>query len=230
MAKKMPEVWSYRDARAFVRDHCAWRLQHESGFSYRQLSRHADLGSPNYVQMFVSGKRNIKTETAWKLAEAMLLSPRAAEFFVKLVTFTQAEAEVRPALLDELLKFAVRHGGMGQLDAARLEYFRHWYIPVVHAMASLQGFRADPHWIAARVVPKIRSFDAKQALDVLFTLGIFVEDADGFRVEEPRLETEQGLQSLLIREYHRNMIHLSESALDTWRAWIGFARRCLRGS
>ena len=82
-------------------------------------------------------------------------------------------------------------------------------------MASLKGFRADPVWIAARVRPKIRSFDAQRALDVLVHLGILVLEDDGqVRVEEPRLETDDVVRDLRIRRYHQAMIHLSLASLD----------------
>jgi uncharacterized protein (TIGR02147 family) len=84
-------------------------------------------------------------------------------------------------------------------------------------MASLKGFRPDPEWIAPRVVPPIRPREAELALKTLKELGILLLGKDGtFEVQEPRLETEEGIRSIWIREYHRAMIRLAEASLDQW--------------
>lgn len=212
-----PEIWRYRDARRFLGDLCAFKAAVDADFSYRQLSRFAELGSPNYVQMFLRGRRNLKPSTARRIAAAIGLDEQEVRFFAVLTQFTQsANPEERAGWYEELLRLAVRYGGTGRIDAAKLAYFTHWYIPVIHAMASLKGFRPDPHWVAARIVPRIRPYDAKRALGILFELEIFEENEDGFEVHEPRLETEEGLRGVWLREYHRAMIRLSEQALDMW--------------
>lgn len=144
-----------------------------------------------------------------------------------LVEFANAEdPDQRAGWYRDILAQAARFGKTGTIDAARLAYFTYWYIPIVHAMASLSGFRPEPHWIAARTVPKLRSFDAKKALDTLIALGIFEIDSKGkFYLRERRLEVQPELHSLWIREYHRAMIRLAEQALDYWPAISALHRR-----
>lgn len=215
-----PVLWQARAARAWVEAVFEARRTVDRGTSWRKLARWAGFGSPNYIQSWLRGERNLRPESATALAGALGLDGPAAAFFGVLVAFEQADdPDERHARYVELLRLSVEHGETGRLDAARLAYFSHGYIPAVHAMASLRGFQRDPHWIAARLVPRIRSFDAKKALDVLAELGIFAEDAEGrFEVREPRLETEPGLQGLWLREYHRAMLRLAEQALDVWPA------------
>jgi uncharacterized protein (TIGR02147 family) len=211
-------LWHARSARAWTTAVAEARRAVDTSFSWRRLARWAGFGSPNYIQAWLRGERNLRPESAAALAAALDLRGPEVTFFCILVAFEQADdPDARHARYVDLLRLAVEHGETGRLDAARLAYFSSWFIPAIHAMASLQGFRREPHWIAARLVPRIRSFDAKQALDVLAELGIFGEDADGrFEIREPRLETEPGLQGVWLREYHRAMLRLAEQALDLW--------------
>lgn len=218
MNPRRPEIWGYRDARAFVGDLCAWKKQNESGFSFRKLSQLADLGSPNYVQTFLSGTRNLSRRTSPKLAEALLLSSDESRYFLLLLNLTQAiDPDEKRKWYLELLQEAVRHG-TGTLDRARLDYFAEWYISVIHAMASLYTFRPDPEWIAERVVPRISTEEANRALRTLQQLDILEVTGNRFVIYEQRLETEAGMKSIWIREYHRSMINLSLRALDLWTA------------
>jgi uncharacterized protein (TIGR02147 family) len=212
-----PSLWEYRDARRYLNDLIVWKKEVEGGFSFRRLAFLADLGSPNYIQMFLKGARNFKPQTARRVGEALGLKGKELDYFVVLIQFTQAEdEEERGRWYEELLRFLIRQG-IGTIDAHRLNYFRYWYIPVIHAMASLKGFHPDPEWIAQKVVPPIRPREAELALQTLKELGILVLAKDGtFEVKEPRLETSEGIRSIWIREYHRAMIRLAEASLDQW--------------
>lgn len=215
MPESAPDVWEYRDARAFVRDRSAWKRAHERGFSYRKLAWLADLASPGYVQAFVAGRRNLRPETAQRLGGALGLDAAGAAFFAQLVAWNQAPDGVAREAAWQALTTAAARRGRGQLSGARLRYLMHAYIPVVHAMASLAGFRPDPAWIAPRTVPPIRPDEARHALAVLQELGLLEIGADGaFQLHEPVLETEPGARSRWMREYHRAMLRLSERSLD----------------
>lgn len=213
-----PNVWVYRDARQFTKDQVAWLQQNDPKLSFRRISQRANLGSPNYVQQFVAGVRNIKRDTARTLARALELNDREQLFFEVLVRFTQSAGKGdQLAVYQDLLRLADRSGAVSQLDYSRMRYFTEWYVPVIHAMASLKDFRADPAWIAGRIVPSIRPSEAANALEILLELGIFKKtEAGKIVVAERQLETEPGLQGLWVREYHRAMIRLSERALDAW--------------
>lgn len=213
-----PDLWSFRDARAYATDFCAWKKAHSSGFSFRRISRLAELGSPNYFQAFLQGKRNLKADTAQRIATALGLSEGEQTGFVSLVAHTQSTDPVlRRETLEEFLTHAARYGRTGRIDRARLAYFANWYIPVVHSMASLKGFRADPYWICDHIVPTIAPAEASRALEALSDLGVLSVDARGqVQLNERRVETVPELRSLLIREYHRTMIGLANRSLDTW--------------
>lgn len=212
-------IWNATSAREFVR---AWvEMPRPAGRvpSYRALSSAAGFGSPNYIQTWLAGKRNLKPANVTSLAKALDLSPAEAEHFALLVRFEQAEDDaLRARALAECIEHAARHRQIDRLDHARFAYFSAWYVPVVHAMASLAGFRPDARWIAARIVPPIRPKEARAALDALHTLGIFVTDKAGFRVASPRLASDDRVQSALIRHWLQQRIRAAEQAMDLFPA------------
>lgn len=220
-------IWAYRSARDFVRDRGEW-LRESAGLSWRQLGQAAGFGSPNYIQTWLQGKRNLKPANVAGLAQALQLDTAESERLVLLVQFEQAGSPAEAATwYEELLAHAQRHRRVDRIDLARLNYFSQPWIPVVHAMASLHGFQADSNWIASRIVPPIRPIEARQALDTLTTLGILDIGDDGrVTVREPRLETDDGTQSVLIRAWMRERVAAAVAAIDAWprerRASSGF--------
>lgn len=121
---------------------------------------------------------------------------------------------MRRVQLDGLLRQAVRDGGVGKVEAAHVRYFEHWFIPVVHAMASLADFQPDPAWICRRITPSIRRDQAATALAILAELGI-LEIVDGrCTVHSPRLEAAPAVRGVTVREYHRATLQLAIRSLD----------------
>ncbi len=213
-AAQRPGIWEYRDARGFLADLCAWKQASERNFSFRKIARFADLGSPGYVQTYLDGKRNLKPDTAARIGAAVGLDDEEIEFFGILVQFTQAEeTEARAAFFEQLVQRSLARG-TGRLEAARLAYYTEWFIPVVHTMASLDGFLPDPDWIADRTSPRVNPRDARRALDVLQDLGM-LEIRNGHAIVTERVVApDPELDSFLLREYQRSMIRLGERALD----------------
>lgn len=212
-----PEVWSFQDPRAFVRELCDWKKTYNRDFSFRQICRHAGFASPSYIKAFLDGKRNLRPDSAQRLGEALGLGAVETEYFCTLVALDQeVDRDRRQAHRVELLRLAIRHGHTATIDAAKLDYFAHWFIPVIHAMASLKGFQAQPHWIAARLRPKIRSFDAQRALTTLRELGLLKGEGESAQVGERRIAVAPELHSTLVAEYLRQMDGLAQQAKQLW--------------
>lgn len=210
-----PDIWAARSARAFVRALVEARRGGPAPLSFRALARAAGFGSPNYVQTWLDGQRNLKPGNIDALATALGLGVSEREHFALLVRFEQAEDEqLQAQALREVVEHAARHRRIDPLEHARFTYFSAWYVPVVHAMASLVDFRPDPNWIAARIAPPIRPAEARSALRTLHTLGIFVTDEGGFRITTPRLASDDRVQSALIRHWLQQRIRAADQAMD----------------
>lgn len=212
-------VFDYLDYRAFLRDYYLAQKERGRGFSYRAFSRRAGLRSPNYLKLVIDGDRSLSSEMAGRFAQACGLEGEAAAYFVDLVQFNQAEtAAERNAAYERLTSFK-RYRKVHRLELAQAAYHSTWYLPAIRELAARKDFRADPAWIAARLRPTITPADAKRALEVLFELGLLVEDRRG-RVKqgESLVSTGPETKGLHVGNYHRTMMARAAASIDEWPA------------
>jgi uncharacterized protein (TIGR02147 family) len=113
------------------------------------------------------------------------------------------------------LKRYAQYREANRLQLAQDEYHSKWYLPAIHELALAEDFQADPNWIAARLVPKIKPSDAKAALDVLEQLKMLVPDEQG-RLVQGTTHVTSGAETagLHMVNYHRTMMGLASEALE----------------
>lgn len=214
--ESLPDVFGYRDYRAYLRDVYSVRKNSEYGFSYRAFARKAGLSSPNYLKLVSEGQRNLTAEMAGRFASALGLEGESASYFCDLVAFNQAStAPERERCYARLARYR-RYKNAFRLDAAHAAYHSEWYVPAIRELAACEGFDEDPRWIARQLRPTISARQAKQALEVLERLGLLVRDAAGRLVhDEPTLTTgdDRPLGHHVIN-FHRAMMERAAGALD----------------
>lgn len=209
-----PDVFDFLDYRAYLREFYR-RRKENTAFSYRAFSMRAKLGSPNYLKLVMDGERNLTTAMAKRFAQACGLSGQGASFFVELVSFGQAETmDERNESYTRLKRFA-QYREANQLQMAQDEYHSKWYLPAIRELVLADDFREDPEWIAARLTPRIKPAEARQALQILLQLEMLVPDADGrLRQGTPHVTTGAETASLHMVNYHRTMMRLASEALE----------------
>ena len=209
-----PDVFDYLDYRAYLRDFYHGRKQ-RGPFSYRAFSMRAKLKSPNYLKLVVDGERNLTAPMAKRFAGACGLTGQAAAFFGELVAFGQADSvDERNEIYSRVRRYR-QYRETHELAIAQAEYHVRWYLPAVRELALAHDFRADPNWIAARLVPKIKPNEAQFALDTLRQLGLLVEDTDGKLTQGTSLvSTGAETASLHMVNFHRTMMHLAAESME----------------
>jgi uncharacterized protein (TIGR02147 family) len=209
------EVFDYLEYRAFLRDYYALMKRTRRSFSFRAFSRRAGLGSPNHLKRVMEGQRNLTLAMANRFADALGLEGDSAEYFVQLVRLGQAKSSVERSRVYERLTAFKAYRGTRTLDHAHASYHSTWYIPAVRELAARDDFQARPEWIAARVLPPIKTSEAKAALRTLLEIGLLKEDASGKVVQaEPLITTGPEMHALHIANYHRMMMQKAVEAID----------------
>src|SRR5688500_5434750 len=210
-----PDVFRFRDYRAYLRALYAHKKQNEYGFSLRAFSKHAGLRSSNYLKLVMDGDRSLTADAASKFAGACGLKGQAADYFCELVTFNQAKsAEERERVYARLRRFR-RYREVYRLDGAQEAYHSEWFIPAVRELAGRSDFRDDAKWIAKTLSPSISPRDAQRALDVLLELGLLVRGDEGAVAQaEPLVQTPEGPLSHHVASFHRTMMERAAEALD----------------
>lgn len=210
-----PDVFRFRDYRAYLRALYAHKKQHDYGFSLRAFSKHAGLRSSNYLKLVMDGDRNLTADAASKFASACGLKGQSADYFCELVAFNQARsAEERERVYARLRRFR-RYREVYRLDGAQEAYHSEWFIPAVRELVGRADFREDPKWIAKTLTPSIAPRDAQRALDVLLELGLVVRGEDGALAQTDALvQTPEGPLSHHVVSFHRAMMERAADALD----------------
>ncbi len=210
-------MFRYLDYRTFLAD--LYKAQKRKGLSYRAFSRRARLGAPNYLKLVIEGKRNLTAAMAQRFGEASGLQGEAAQYFCELVAFSQARTAAAKAAHHRRLLAFRRYRNAHRLDASHAEYHSAWYIPAVRELVTSRDFVEDPKWIAHRLTPAIKPTEAKQALSVLFKLGLLVRDeAGGVRQSAAVLSTGAETSGLHIASYHAEMMKRAMAAIDLFPA------------
>lgn len=215
MTSTNPDVFEYLDYRAYLRDYYAYAKEARRGFSFRNFSRRAGLGSPNHLKRVMEGQRNLTPEMAQRFAEALGLGGEAADYFTHLVQFGQAKTSTERSRAYEKLTGFKAYRRTRKLDLAHAAYHSTWYVPAVRELAAREDFRAEPAWIARRLLPPIKPSEAKGALDILLDLGLLKREEGGRVVQaEPLITTGPEMHALHIANYHRTMMQRAAESID----------------
>lgn len=210
-----PDLYTYLDYRKYLRDWFAARKAGNPRFSHRAFARRARQSSPSLLLHVIEGKRNLTPATTEAFTAAMGLVGEEAEFFSVLVAFEQSDTLEERNRAWERVRATRRFREARRLDGEAVEYLSHWYYPAIRELASCEGFRGDPEWIAARMMPRVTSAQAQKALEVLLSLGLLTEDGNGALVpSEASVVTPHEVVGLAGINYHIGMIDRARDALQ----------------
>lgn len=209
------DVFEYLDVRDFLRDYYDAKKAQGRGFSYRAFSRRAGLASPNHLKRVIDGGRRLTAPTAENYIQAIGLSGDEAAYFRELAAFSGAPTTAaRSEAFERLTAFRrVRKGH--RLELAHAAYHSRWYLPAIREMVLRLDFRADPAWIAPRMLPTITVAEAREALEILAELGLVALREDGRMIQtEAVLSTGSETRGMHIAAYHRAMLERASEAID----------------
>lgn len=208
-------MFEHLDYRVLLRALFEHKKRTEYGFSHRALCRRAGLSSSNFLVLVMSGSRNVSGALAERLAGALGLAKREAEYFVELVAFNQAKTPGEKARCYERLARFKAHRAIYKLAAEQAAYHGAWYIPAVRELAAREDFQGDPRWIARTLQPSITTAEARRALTVLVKLELLRKDKKGrLRQSAPIVTTGVGPLAHHVVAYHRTMLQRAARALD----------------
>lgn len=216
MSTWKPDIFNYLDYRKYLGDYYAAGKANTRQFSYRYFARRAGFASSNFLKLVIDGKRNLSASSVDKIAEAIGMSGDEHRFFAHLVAFEQAtEAKERAHHL-EALTTARRFWEARPLDGMLFEYLSNWYHVAIRELAARSDFQESPDWIAAQLHPPITPGQAEAALALLLRMGLLERDPQG-RVTrgDPTLDAGHEVQSVGVRQFHRQMIEKGRDAMDT---------------
>lgn len=208
-------IFEYSDYRVLLAERFKF-LQTAEGMSYRKFSAQAGFASPNFLQLVISGKRNLSIESCRKVAMGLKLNSREANFFELLVLANQSTIiHEKKRLTEKLIKLKTailpRKGNIANYD-----YYKFWYnIPIREAFLVLGVANKKPEEIAAVFCTKLSKKEVKEAIKLLLALNFLQKDAKGkiTIATEEILKTSDFILSSLIASFHIQMLELAKKSI-----------------
>jgi uncharacterized protein (TIGR02147 family) len=213
-AKKEPDVLHYSNFRTFLADYYEFKKSESPIFSHRFFAKKAGITSPNYLKLVMDGKRNLTKKSLVKFAAGLGLKGLRAEFFENLVFFNQALAITERNLYYANILRTRAKAGLRKLDEAQFQLFSDWRHIAVRELAAAKGFRPDARWVAKKLGKAITEREAEESLNLLALLGLLKKTANGFAQSDVNITTSDEVRSLLVKNYHHQMIRMAATALD----------------
>lgn len=210
-----PDVLQYSNYRTYLRDLYETRKSLQPSFSYRYFAQKAGIASPNYLKLVMDGKRNLTKKSLVKFQAALGLKGRRAEFFENLVFFNQAATTAeRNLYYGNILKMRGA-SGLRKLEESQFQLFSDWRHLAIRELVALKGFRPDPRWVLRKLGKGFTGKQVEESLALLSEMGLLRRTANGVAQRDSNITTSDEVRSLLIKNYHHQMLEKALTVLDT---------------
>lgn len=216
MSKPAPSIYDYTDFRSYLR---AWFEAHDGRPSVRGFARRAHC-SPSLVSAVLHDRRSLGLERAERWAQLLHLDEEERRYLLALVTLEEAHSTEQREQAFERVTAARRFRSAARLTEDTYALLSRWYIGATLELARCEGWTDDPAWIAGALHPPVDESVAREALDVLESMGALVRDAEGRLVPADDLwstghQTPPGVVNLALFKQHHSVLELATQALDT---------------
>jgi uncharacterized protein (TIGR02147 family) len=207
-------IYPYTDYRNLLKDYYAFQKKEVRSFSYRYFAVKSGV-SASLFKDIIEGRRRLSLEVMHKYSAAMNLTPREIDYFSAVVQFVNSKAtEDKNFYFTEMLRLR-GSTAIKLIDKGQYEFFRSWYHSALREMVSLPDFVEDYELIAKRCIPKISAAQAKKSIEIMLHLGILHRNEKGIlQPSDTVISSEYELKSLILRNFHSEMIGLAKEALD----------------
>lgn len=214
MKTTRPDIFSYHDHLALLRDWLAYLKSSQSKFSLRSLAKQAGLAS-GYLPMILKGTRTLSAAALAKMIPFLGMNSTEQSFLdCLLILGTSDSHEARIAALERMKRFS-QFRQQSPLEAASYQYLTHWYYVAIREMATLPGFRDDPNWIQERLRFQVPLKEVKDALQFLFENQFLRKNPDG-TIQAPQeiLNCSGGIYRVSLTHFHREIMRLAGEAIE----------------
>lgn len=212
---KPPVIFDYLDYRAFLKDMFLYRKQQVRHFSYRFFSRKSGFKSPNFLKLVAEGQRNLTRDSIPKIAKGFDLKKQEKDFFEYLVLMNQADSHEDKNRFYRKMMDLKGYRSIRTLEKALYDYFSKWYIPVIREILMFGERRQTAEEVAPLLNPAITPAEARTAIASLLELELIRKDESGkWTPVDRNLTTGPEIRSLVVANFHREMIRLAGESLE----------------
>jgi uncharacterized protein (TIGR02147 family) len=163
----------------------------------------------------VHGRRKLPLSLVQRLADLFKLGDRERRYFALMVKYNHCnEMSEREALFRQLIDFQKKKSSLVKPEQYRL--FTKWYYPALHELIRVLPFKDDFHKLSIALRPKIKSKEAREAIEILQKTGLVRREADGtFKPIDALMTTGDAWESELIKNLQIELVEMSKKAIIT---------------
>ena len=208
-------LFEYLDYREFLRDRYAVLHKGNRSFSYRYIGGKIGLDSGT-VSRVLNQDRKISPEIAARLAKIFGLNSHERDFFETLVFYCQAKSSAeKNHYLEKILRW--RKIKIKTLESGQYQLYRQWYNLAILSLLHFYPFDGDVRNLARMLTPAITPVQAKEALDLLKSIGLVGEIEGKLTVTDKVISSGEGIQAAFVNNLHLEMAKLSLQFLDLFK-------------
>lgn len=209
---QLNSIYGYLDALHFLRDRIEL-LKKSKWFSARKFAQKAGFKSPSFLKMLLDGSRSMTPAAIAGLAQGLGLSKDESKFFETLVEFNQAKSpDAQNEAYRKILSFK-KYQSIKKIEAHQYVYLSHWYhVAIREGLSSASQNWTFSQWASAL---EISERQVAEAFERLLELGLIQKSSEGgYLPVDAALQTPREMASLVVRNFHREMIQKALIALD----------------
>ncbi len=210
----MLNIYLYNDYRTFLKDYFENEKKRSRAFSLRYFARKAGFSSHSFCGFLIRGERNLSSESAERVAKAMSLKGKSADFFKLLVTFNQAKTTDEKERLFREINYLRRNSSFYKLNQNQFAYFQEWFYPVIRELAVYVDWKEDFGLLGKMCEPQISASDAKKAVTALLEMNLIVKHEDGSYSQTSRAVTGENLPLHLVKAARKQYIQMAIDASE----------------
>jgi len=214
----LPDLFSYLDYRAYLRDWFTARKAANPRFSHRAFVRRTGQRSPSLLADVIGRRRNLTPALIESFCVAMKLEVDEGRFFALLVALDQSQEPDERNRIWEKIAASRRFQDARRVEGESFRYVSRWYYPAIRELARRPDFVADPAWIAQTLSPRITIAQARGALAALVGLGMLTEVDGQMQQTEGAVVTPREVAGLAVHNYHQGMLERAMAGIRGFKA------------
>jgi len=209
-------IYNFGDYREFLKDRYKQLKETDPVFSFRNFSKQAGFGSPNYLKLVIFGKRNLSADAIGKFAKGLRLDSHESEFFKYMVECNQCDSTAKQKVYEAKLMYLRELFKVKSLIPELYDYYHEWYHSAIRETVKKGKVKNDPAAIAKSLVPNINEEEAKKSIELLTTLKFVEVNAEGWlEARESGCAVDAETAALSQKIHYEQMAELAAQSLYT---------------
>ena len=207
----LPDVFDFLNYREFIIQRMAAMQANNPRLSQNSIARRAGFKSTQLLSMILHGKRGLSKDKILSLAVALKLDDRSPEYFGIIVAIGEAESHSEQVELLSKIRTSFQNGLFGPISDCRSEFLRHWYLPAIRELVSVQNFSENPEWISSML--GISAQEASDSILLLVENNFLKRTESGLERSEPSIHNFGKLSQISVTQYNMQMLEKSFQAV-----------------